>query len=230
MKIFGLPKDYDEILQRIFYTSFATGFACTIVLVKASPALQKFIDSINTSADIGFIRNIPVLYVLIPLLIGVFSRLLILHDMISDVFRIRYLFDTRCLLFPLAKGVGLTVTKDLQKKISSNRVNSMKAVFYKFAEFENPVIDKHLVRTAVDNWGWFWVLVESSFLITVTAFIFGYMQKWNYVFGCLIALLVELIFILIYWLRCQKGGARQVSAIILDKSRKKSIAKYFRSL
>jgi hypothetical protein len=106
----------------------------------------------------------------------------------------------------------------------------MYAVFYSFAGFKNPVIDEQLVRTAADNWGWFWVLVESSFLIIVTAAILGYMHKWNYFFGCLITLLIEFIFMLIYWLSCQKSGERQVRAIISDKSRKKSIVKYFRSL
>lgn len=230
MKIFGQPEDYSEILQRIFYTSVSTGIACTVLLAKASPPIQELINSINASADIGPIKNIKVLYVLIPFLIGVLSRMLKLHDRISDVFRIRYLFDNRCLLFPLAKGAGLTLTRDLRKKIGYERVNSMYAVFYPYAGFKKPVIDEQLVRTAADNWGWFWVLVESSALIAATTVILVIMQKWDFVSWCLIVLLVEFALMLMYWLACQRGGGRQVTAILADTSRKKAIAKYFRSL
>jgi hypothetical protein len=230
VKIFGQPGDYSEILQRILYTSIATGLACTVALAKASPLLQELVNSVDTAADIAFIKNIPILYVLIPMLIGVLSRLLKLHDKISDIFRIRYLFDTRCLLFPLAKGAGLALTEDLKKKICQDRVDSMYAVFYPFAAFKKPIIDEQLVRTAADNWGWFWVLVESSFLIIVTTATLAYMQKPAYVFWCLVVLLLEFVLMLAYWLSCQKGGERQVKAILSDTGRKKTIAKYFRSL
>lgn len=230
MKIFGQPEDYSEILQRIWYTSVTTGLGCTLLLAKASPVVQSFIDSVSTNADIGPIKSIKVLYVVIPILIGVLSRLLKLHDRISDVFRIRYLFDTRCLLFPLANGAGVTLTKKLKERIRSERENLMYAVFYPYAGFKKPLIDEQLVRTAADNWGWFWVLIESSFLIIVTMGILLYMQKGEYVFWCLIVLLAEFVLMLIYWLSCQKGGERQVEAILSDIDRKKTIAKHFRTL
>ena len=230
MKIFGQPENYSEILQRIWYTSIATGLGCSILLAKASPTLQNLIDSVSTNADIGNIKNIKVLYVVIPVLSGVLSRMLKLHDKISDVFRIRYLFDTRCLLYPLADGTGITLTKELQKKIGHSRVDSMSAVFYEYAKFKKPTIDEHLVQTAADNWGWFWVLVESSAFITVTTVALGIMQKWDYVLWCLIVLLVEFVLMLMYWTACQSGAVRQVAAILADTSRKKKIAKHFRSL
>lgn len=230
MNIVGQPEDYSEILQRIFYTSVATGFVCTVLLASASPEVRSLIDSISTEADIGPIKKVRVLYAVIPLLIGLLSRMLKLHDKISNVFRIRYLFDTHCLLFPLARGAGPTLTKDLRKKIRQDRENSMSTAFYAFAGFKKPIIDEQLVRTAADNWGWFWALIESSFLITVTAVVLTYIQKWDYVFWCLIALLVESVLMLIFCLACQRSGRRQVGAILADASRKKTIAKYFRSL
>jgi hypothetical protein len=230
MKIFGQPDNYSEILQRIWYTSIATGLGCTILLSTASPTLQNFINSITTTAEIGPIKNIKVLYVIIPLLIGILSRMLKLHDKISDVFRIRYLFDTRCLLYPLAKGAGITLTKDLHKNIGNKRVDSMYAVFYPYAGFKNPVIDEQLVRTAADNWGWFWVLLESFALVVVTTIALCIMKKWDYVFWCLIVLLVEFALMFMYWIACQNSGRRQVAAILADKGRRKIIAKYFQSL
>jgi hypothetical protein len=230
MKIFGQPEDYSEILQRVWYTSVATGIGCTAVLAKASPDLQSLIDSISTKADIGPIKSVKVLYVLIPVLIGVLSRMLRLHDKISDIFRIRYLFDTRFLLFPLAEQSGVKLTITLRKKISRERINSMYAVFYPYCGFKKPVIDEQLVRTAADNWGWFWVLIESFALIAVTTVVLIIMHKTDYVLWCLLVLLAELALMSMYWVACIKGGGRQVSAVLADRSRKKAIAKYFRSL
>ena len=230
MKIFGQPSNYSEILQRIWYTSLATGILCTAVLAKASPDIQALIDSISTKADIGPIKNIKVLYILIPVLISVLSRMLKLHDKISDVFRIRYLFDTRFLLFPLAILSGINLTSDLRKKIGHNRINSMYSVFYPYANFENPVIDKQLVRTSADNWGWFWALVESFALIVVTTVALIFIDKKDYLLLCFFALLVELLLIVMFGGFCVRGARRQVAAILADKNRKKEIGKYFRSL
>lgn len=191
MKIIGQPTDYSEMLQRVFYASVVSGLVCTVLLAQASPAVRYLLDSVSTRADIGPLKSIKALYVLVPLVIAIMLCILKLHDRISDLFRIRHLFDTRHILFPLASGSGLKLTKNLQEKIRLNRVDSMYSVFYPYAGFKNPAIDEQLVRTAADNWGWLWVLVESSFLFLVTAGILIYLQTWNYVFPCVIVVLAE---------------------------------------
>ena len=110
MKIFGQPADYSDILQRVFWCSFATGILCTVMLAKGSPGVQALIDSVGGEADVGPVKGIRVLYVLIPGVIAVFSRMIKLHDRISDVFRIRFRFDTRFFLYPLCEGVGLDLS------------------------------------------------------------------------------------------------------------------------
>ena len=230
MKIIGQPTDYSEILQRVFYASVASGFVCTLMLANASPTVQSLLDSVPTKTDIGPLRGIKALYVLVPLIIGGISRILKLHDIISNLFRIRYLFDTRCLLFPLAEGTGITLTKDLQEKIRRNRIDLMYSVFYPYAEFKNPVIDEQLVRTAADNWGWFWVFIESSFLFFVTAAILVYLRRWNYVFWCLIVVFVELILLFFLWLACRRSGERQIKAILEDPQRRTNITTHFNKL
>ena len=230
MKILGQPADYSEILQRIFYTTVASGVVCTVLVAKASPAFEDLINAVSTKADIGPIKGLKVLYVLIPALIGLVSRMLKLHDRISDVFRIRSFFDTRVILYPLARDAGVTLTKDLKKRISDARMNAMYAIFYPYAGFRNPVIDEQLVRTAADNWGWFWVLTESSSLFLVTAGILACVQQWNYVFVCLAVILVELILMSVQGFACRNSAQREVVAILNDSSRKACIAAYFESL
>jgi len=230
MKIFGQPTDYSEILQRVFYTSVASGLVCTVLVAKASPAVQNLIDCVSIEADLVFLKGIKALYVVIPLVIATLSRMLKLHDRISDIFRIRHRFDTRYILFPLAKGAGLKLTKHLQKKIRSNRVNCMYHTFYPYTGFKTPVIDEQLVRTSADNWGWFWVLIESCFLFVLTGGILGYLQRWNFLWICLIVALVEIILMLYMWFACRRGASRQVEAILEDPIRKINISHHFQAL
>ncbi|MCK4850346.1 MAG: hypothetical protein KAT11_03290 [Phycisphaerae bacterium] len=228
--IVGQPADYSEILQRIFCATFASGIVCTFILAKASPSVQEVIDSISIKANIGFINDMKILYVIIPLIIGIVSCMLKLHDRISDLFRIRFHFDTKFILFPLAKGTEVILTKDLKEKIGQKRVDAMYAVFYEYASFKKPVIDEQLVRTAADNWGWLWVLVESSFLFGVTAIILGCLRRGNYVLVCLVVILVEMVLMLLLWFACKKSAKRQLTAILADSNRKSNIAGYFQSL
>jgi hypothetical protein len=230
MKIIGQPADYSEILQRIFWFSIATGLFSTAMLAKTSPAVQTFLDSIATEADLGPIKSIKVLYLLIPSAIAVVSRMIKLHDRISDLFRIRLIFDLRFFLYPLCHGAGVPLTAAQKATVRKTRNDSMYQTVYKYAGLKNPDIDNQLVRTAADNWGWFWVLVESSFLLLVTVVIFACMQKWNYVTGFLLVVLVEMILLLIQWFACIRSAKPQVNAILNDPKRKSAIQQYFNSL
>jgi len=230
MTIVGQPESYSEMLKRIFYLSIASGFICTIILAKAYPAFGSLIDSISTKADLGFIKNLNALLVVIPLVIGLISRMLRLHDELSYLLRIRFLFDTRYILYPLANLTGVTLTKKRKKILDRNRVNAMSNVFYKYASFINPIIDTQLVRTAADNWGWFWSLLESLFLFGLTAFILWLLDNNTYVQVCLIILLIEFCLLLVQWFECRKSAERQVEAITSDNDRRTDISAYFSSL
>jgi hypothetical protein len=230
MKIVGQPESYSEILQRIFYSNFASGIICTIILAQASPAVKSFIDSISTKADLFSIKDLKALLVLIPFGIVLLSRIIRLHDKISDLLRIRFFFDTRYILYSLAHLTKVTLTKDLKKIIGRNRDNAMRVVFYKYASFIDPIIDTQLVRTAADNWGWFWSLLESLFLFGLTAFILWLLDNNTYVQVCLIILLIEFCLLLVQWFECRKSAERQVEAITSDNDRRTDISAYFSSL
>lgn len=230
MKIFGQPESYSDILERVFYTSVAAGVVCTVILAQASPAVADILESVSTNAEIGPIKGVKALYVLIPLAVGLISRMLRLHDRISDVLRIRHRFDTRCILFPLAEQAGHELTAKLRRAISRNRVDAMYAVFYPYAGFKDPAIDTQLVRTAADNWGWFWVLTESSFLFGTTAVILSILGKITHLKICLGILLVQMCLLLVEWLACRRSARRQVAAIVADSSRRADIRAYFASI
>ena len=93
----------------------------------------------------------------------------------------------------------------------------MYKVFYPYAGFKKPVIDEQLVSTATDNWGWFWVFLESSFIVIVTTIILIIQNEINYVLICTCVILVEMIFLLIQWSACKRSAKRQVEAILGDQ-------------
>jgi hypothetical protein len=230
MKIIGQPADYSEMLQRVFWFSAMTGIICTFLLAQNSPAIQEFLDSVSTQVDFGPLKSIKILYILVPAAIALLSRIIKLHDRISNVFRIRFTFDTKFFLFPLCEGANVVLTSDKKRAIKKSREESMYATVYKYAGFKNPVIDCQLVRTAADNWGWFWVFVESSFLVGLTAAFFTFRTQWGYTEGLLWVLLVECVLLWIQWRACIRSARPQVKAILDDQQRFHEIRNYFNNL
>jgi len=224
MKILAQPESYSDMLQRVFITTLVTGVICTLILADASPALKTVLDSVTTEADFGPIKKVKALYVVIPMLIALFSRVIMLHDRISDAFRIRHVFDTHFILAPLASGVGLAVTKDLKKKLSKNRRKAMYTCFYPYASFRDPKIDRQLVLSSADRWGWYWVFTESSFLFAVTAVILLIVGKYGHARACAVPILVELTLALFMGFACRRNAQSQVDAILADHDRANSVA------
>lgn len=227
MKIIGQPDSYSEILERVFVTTLASGVVCTALLAHASPAFRNFLDSMSTTADVGPLKGIKALYVVIPLAVAVASRAIRLHDRISDILRLRQRFDTHHILFPMADRTGFTLTKNFKERLAAERKPAMYAVFYPYAGFTNSVIDRQLVRTAADNWGWFWVAIEAVFVGLMTLVTLAVLTQWSHVAWLGVALVVLLAFIIFQWFLCRRSAAHQVEAILEDPNRKQAVRAYF---
>ena len=122
------------------------------------------------------------------------------------------------------------MTDSRKADIRESRVHSMYQTVYKYAGFKNPDIDEQLVRTAADHWGWFRVLVESSFLLIVSTVILVCLQKWTYVGGFLAVILVEMVLMFVQGRACIRIAKPQVDAILSDPNRRNAIQGYFNSL
>jgi hypothetical protein len=227
MKIFGQPDSYSDMLERIFVMSIVSGFICTVMLAQASPHVKAILDSVRTEAEIGQLKGIKALYVLVPLGIAFISRVIKLHDRVSDLLRIRQTFDTRFILHPLATGSGVTLTNALKNIIAKKRHELMYAVFYPYASFRDPQIDRQLVQTAADMWGWYWVFLESLVLFIITTIILCLIGKYDHVVLCLAVMGAELLFLLYLSVACRKHAKPQVNAILADQQRAKAISREF---
>jgi hypothetical protein len=227
MKVIAQPESYSDMLERIFVVTVATGIICTLILASASPDVKALLDSIKTETDVGPIKGLKVLYVLVPIAVSMIFRIVRLHDWISDRLRIRLAFDTWYILFPLAQSSGHTLDKRRKQCIRSVRESAMYKVFYPYAGFATPAIDKQLIRTALDNWGWFWSWVESEVLLVVSSIVVKAMGGDAQFWICLNGSFLIALLLLTTWFACRRSADRQVRAIVDDPQRKSDIYAYF---
>jgi hypothetical protein len=227
MKVIAQPESYSDMLERIFVVTVATGIICTLILASASPSVKALLDSIKTETDVGPIKDLKALYVLIPIFIAVVSRVVLLHDRLSDLLHIRIIFDTRYVLFPMARLSGHDVDKNMEQRIRSVRESAMYKVFYPYAGFAAPAIDKQLIRTALDNWGWFWSWVESEVLLVVSSIVVKAMGGDAQFWICLDGSFLIALLLLTTWFACRRSADRQVRAVVDDPQRKSDIYAYF---
>jgi len=230
MSIISQPDSYQGILKRIFYMSVITGVVCTFCIAKASPLFKELLDSFNVEANLGPMKNVKALYLLIPLGIALTSRIFRLHDKLQKVFGIRKKFEERYILQPLAKNLNLNLDEQQKCCIANKRTDLMRNVFYPYASFSNPSIDRQLVYTAADHWGWFWSALESSFILLITIIIFLALSAWLYLKITLGVVLLLVLFMFYQWRILIKTAETQVKAIKEDPKRQEKTTSIFQTL
>jgi len=226
----GQPRDYSQMLKRIFWASVIAGIFCTISLGWISPDLNKFLNLSAEKWDFGPFK-LPVLAALIPLAASMIARIITLHDLVSDIFHIREYFDIEHILKPLASGVGISVDSKIRKKFKVNRHTLMRNTFYKYApDADNAKINPQLVVTALDRWGWFWSMVEPSIIVLIAGIVallfVGFMASLIY-FGFTLVLNLAALF---YWPSCIRAAHYEVEAILQNTDRQEVIHEAFNEI
>jgi hypothetical protein len=95
------------------------------------------------------------------------SRLFKLHDRVSDALGIRRRFDRTEILLPMAAASGASLTVDQIEQFGAERGALMGKVFYKYASSDDKKtqIDVHYVTMALDQWSWYWVILEALLVV-----------------------------------------------------------------
>ncbi|MGD9850425.1 MAG: toll/interleukin-1 receptor domain-containing protein [Nitrospirales bacterium] len=229
MKVIGQPENYSEMLERIFIMTLVVGFCCTVFLGIGSPDVKRVLDSIGTEAELGPIKGLKLLYVAIPLFIALISRAIKLHDRVSDILRLRYIIDTRWILIPLANGVGLELNETHQMLIKSKRKEAMYSVFYPYVSLPDAKIDRQLVRSALDNLGWFWSLLEAIVVVIAASALSYFLEAWST--GYMLAFAGILTCLTPFsWFACKGRTTEEVRAILLVQNFSNEIRNYFEGL
>jgi TIR domain len=227
MKVIGQPENYSDVLERVFVTTLITGFGCTFVLGLASPEVKIILDSINTDTELGPIKGLKLLYVAIHALLALFSRVIKLHDRVSDLLCLRSVIDTRWILIPLAEGVGFRVDDERQHWIRLRRRDALYQVFYPYVSLPDAKIDKQLVRSALDNLGWLWVVVEAIVFLIVTTIFLYLLGASRLAIGILAVSVLMAALAVGLWFACKRTSTAEVSAILQAPDRSTAIRNYF---
>lgn len=230
MAIIGQPENYSDILERVFWSTLFVSFGCTAALAFASPEIKALLQSVNVEAELGPIKGLKLLYVGLPTLVALASRAFKLHDRVSDLLGLRKIIDVEWILLPLARRVDVDLDALSVAAIRFRRREALYKVFYPFVSLPESKIDPQLVRTALDNLGWLWVLVEALVLLLLTESVLLYLGATK--LSQLIALVIvaALLGSMLQWAVCRRSSTAEVDAILADKSRWCEIRNYFQGI
>lgn len=230
MNPFSAPKDYSEMLNKIFVYTFFGSLFFTFLISSSSPTILAILNKSAIKVDVPGIKEVSIAYAIVPLIVALFTRVVKLHDKISDLFKIREAFDIQEILVPLTGGAGIPVTLLTIDKFKKQRDEIMAQVFYKYASSTKPVIDSHHIIMALDKWSWFWILIELifvGFVSLIILLVIGAFQKaaWTAtgIFaGTLLASFTQRI--------CASAAHTQIKEILSDPDRKAEIRTFLSAL
>jgi hypothetical protein len=113
LKVFGSTSSYKEMLAKIGASTFFVLIGLITLLRHHFKEFDGLLSPFSVEVKyLGF--PLPFGTFLWALILAiVFSRMLKLHDRLSDIFRIRLKFDTKIILQPMAQTVG--ASKDSQE-------------------------------------------------------------------------------------------------------------------
>ncbi|HEX4002897.1 MAG TPA: hypothetical protein VHX36_09615 [Candidatus Acidoferrales bacterium] len=166
---FASPNNYPEMLNKISVWTFADSLVLTVIIGLVCPAAARILGRYPIRIEIYGSLTVPILYIVPPVIVAVISRIVRLHDKVSDLFAIRQNFDVFHILLPLAGAVGCALDLDKLEVLKNKRRELMNKTFYRYASSTEPKIQKHLIVSALDKWSWYWILVEFL-IIGICAF------------------------------------------------------------
>jgi len=230
--LFKSVGDYSAMIAKIAISTFVAALFSVVLLRLQFAALDELLSPLSISISLTYGITLPLGTVLPALIVALASRVFKLHDRISDLFHIRKRFDVGEILFPLAIGSGANLTGDQIRRIKNERRSLMYKVFYKYASGtkEKAVIDSHYITMALDQWCWYWIVLE----MTVLAFLLGavFFSTTRYFLAAVFfaGVLLALVILLLIRNECAKYAMQEVEAILEQAERKHEVAEAFRAL
>ena len=228
---FASVSDYPGMLKKIAVCLFVASLVLTVLLRSKVTALDNALAPYTFLIPIlGF--NLPLGTVFPAFAVTLASHILQLHDHISNVLGIRHRFDILAILFPLAIGSGASLDSHAVPKIRANRKRLMNDTFYPYASSSpnEAVIGSHYITMALDQWCWYWIVLDVSFITIIAAGILFFAK--SFAWSSILLLLVISSFALLQFVRkhCEKYAFQQVELILADPKRKSSIRETFDAL
>jgi hypothetical protein len=210
------PRNYAQILTKLASFAFYETFFITFAL-RTNPSVNAAFLRPETWGHVEK-TGINPSGIVIAAAVAILTHMFQFHDRISDVLGIRRRFDRKHILLPLARSVGVHITKHKEDEIKTRRHKLMHAVFYRYASSrdENPLVDKHDIEHALNAWSWYWVFVEATAYLVVGAIVAWWVGSPDIAKNFLIVMTGTLIIASIQRLRLPSYARPQIERIAAD--------------
>jgi hypothetical protein len=228
---FSTVSDYPSMLNKIAVYTFFVSLAMAGLIYWQVPDFRALVPDWHVKIP-ETDAKVPGFLLIIALVFAFLSRVLKLHDRLSDLFRIRHQFDIYSILLPMASAAGVALTLAQQNAVAQKRHELMSKVFYKFASSSpgSAVVDQHAITMAIDQWSWYWILEEAAFVLFVSAVLSLLLGKSTlpavlFLFG------FGLIWIMTFVHRgCKRYAQDEITQILDGPDRRATVAECFRAL
>lgn len=228
---FNAITNYSEMLNRISLFNLVGSLLAVVALRASIPTINTWLTPYSPQLPLVDIA-LPMGTVVPALVVTLLCRMVKLHERIGDMLRIRQWFDIDAILLPMAVAAGVQLSFAQQERLRQNRRRIMGDVFYKYVSSskDKAQIDVHFITKALDQWTWYWVLLELAAVATIAAVIFLYFDQLRPVIVLLIGVLGIVLLLRYMGGVCAHNAQTQVEQILADNARKQAIIKAFHAL
>lgn len=212
---------YPAMLNKIGISTFFISLGATWLLRKNLAPLGTILSPLDLTVTIQGL-SVQIGYVIPALVLALSFRIFKVHDRISDLFGIRRRFDVHEILVPLAGEVGVAVSVEKAKRMAEKRDDLMREVFYRYASGtpSQAVIDEQMITMALDQWSWYWMLLEASAIILPCALVLLVLLRTGPAACLLLTFVVLLGFMRLLMPLSADYAHREVKAIVEDQARR----------
>lgn len=230
--LFGTVDNYAKMLNKIGLATFMFSLAAVIMLRSRWPWFESTLSLLPKDEVEIFSLKFHLGTIIPAALFAIAARVIKLHDVVSTLLEIRKQFEIEEILFPLALGSASPLSMLKIHKVTEQRGRLMAEVFYKYAssKAKEPQIDRHLIEMALDQWCWYWILIEANVVILISSVILIVAGHYRAASAglCLFVLIIGSLQPLRK--KCALYAREEVGAILGDVKRRTEIAEVFNGL
>jgi len=230
---FSTVENYPQMLSKIsIFTFVASAFALYLLRIEIRPLDQALAPySLNLTIS-GLSFELPFGTIVPALVLALIFRMVKLHDRVSDLLRIRKRFDVYKILIPMALATGANLSISRIKKLEEKRHELMNNVFYKYASGtkEKAQIDPHYITMALDQWSWYWIIIEIDVVAGISSIILFATGKPIPTFWLLAGILCSIALLQFILKSCTVYAFQEIEQILGDEKRKQEIRKTFNAI
>ncbi len=223
--------NYSSMLNRVGWATLAAWVLALLTLNQSFAPIRERLPQAAVKVP-GTDFEVPLGVLLIAICLAVLCRALKLHDLLSDLFGIRRRFDVKEILLPMAAAAGVSLSFDQQAAVEKQRRDLIGQVFYRYVSSTaaQPAIDPHNITIALDQWSWYWIILEVAAVAFVTAAVSVLFGSYALAYWLVAGILAAVWLLQYLRTRSIRYAQDQVKLILMDSSRKDAVAKAFRAL